>query len=300
MRTLQIDKRIFNVPASWRDLDPDQLIKVAELADKGLTNHEFRIALLRILTGITVIQKKEIVIDQVTYYYFRHGITSEFLISEIDIAFITSIFDFMFRKDTPDTEADKYTLQYKEVRNLVPELKTPIGLLHGPADGLSNILLSEYIHAETAWSNFRKTGKYHFAVRLFAILYRPEALGIDRNSPDYKGDMREPFNDFLLPARTAALMGVSKGSIAIVVMWYEACRDFINKKWPEVFEGGSDVSEKTDAFTGFMKMVNSLASNDVTKSNEVRQSYLYDVLFTLQSIILQDKQMKASMKTKKR
>lgn len=299
MRTLQIDKRVFNVPASWRDLDPDQLIKIAELADKGLSHHEFRISLLRILIGIAVLKKPEIVIDGVTYYYFRHGITSEFLISEIDINFITSIFDFMFRKQTPDTPQDTYALHYREVRNLVPEIKTAIGTLHGPADGLSNILLSEYIHAETAWSNFRKSGKFHFAVRLFAILYRPEAAGINTKSPDYKGDRREPFNDFLLSDRTAALINTNRGSIAIVVLWYEACREFINSKWPEVFEGGTEPAEKTDAFTGFMKMVNSLADNDVTKNNEVRQSYLYDVMFTLQSIMIQDRKMKKNIKNKK-
>ena len=299
MRTLQIDKRIFSVPASWRDLNPDQLTAVAGLADKGLSNHEFRIALLKILMGLTISQKKEMVIDNVNYYYFRHGLTNEFLISEIDILFITSAFDFMFHCKKSDTEDAVYTLHFREVRNLLPQIETRIGTLYGPADGLSNILLSEYIHAETAWSNFRKSGKYHFAVRLFAILYRPESKEADINSPLFNGDRREPFNDFLLHTRTADLMVTNKGTIAVVVMWYEACREFINRKWPEVFDGGSEPEEKTDAFTGFMKMVNSLANNDVTKNNEVRQSYLYDVMFTLQSIVVQDRKMKASIKNKK-
>jgi hypothetical protein len=299
MRSLQIDKYSFNVPASWRDLEPAQLAKVADLSDKNLSIHEFRIALLKILMGITVSKKKEFVIHNVTYYYFNHGITHEFLISEIDIAFITSAFDFMFQKTAKDESDDVYTLHYNEVRNLLPAINTPIGLMYGPCDGLSNLLLSEYIHAETAWGNFRKTGKYHFAVRLFAILYRPEAKGTDTSSPNFTGDRREAFNDFLLAERTGALMATERGNVAIVVMWYEACREFINRKWPEVFEGGTQTTEKTDPFTGFMKMVNSLANNDVTQVEKVRQAYLYDVMFTLQSLIVQTREMKESIKTKR-
>lgn len=298
MRTLQIDKRYFTVPASWRDLDADQLVRVAELADKGLSNHEFRIALLRILMGLNVSPRREVVIDKINYFYFRHGLTNEFLISEIDIAFITSAFDFMFHCKKSETEEAVYTLHYREVRNLMPETETRIGMLYGPADGLSNILLSEYIDAETAWSNFRKTGKYHFAIRLFAILYRPEAKDVDMQSPDYKGDRREPYNNFLLNTRTADLMQTGKGVIAVALLWYEACREFIIRKWPEVFEGGT-TAEKTDAFTGFMRLVNSLASNDVTRTEQVRQSYLYDVMFTLQSIILHDRKLKETIKTPK-
>ncbi len=300
MRTLQIDKRVFTLPASWSEMDADQILAVGELAEKGLSNYEFRIALLRMLTGITVLQKKEIVIDEETYYYFRHGITTQSLISETDIAFIASAFDFMFRKKTTETDETVYLLQYKEIRNLVPEIKTDIGKLYGPADALSNLKTSEYIHAETARYNFLKTGKYHFAVRLFAILYRPEAPGVDITSPDYTGDRREAFNDFLLGERTAALMNTPKGCISIVVMWYEACRDFMEVKWPEVFENVEGTAEKTDPFTGFMRLVNSMANNDVTKSDQVRQTYIYDTMFALQAILIQDRKMKDALKTPKR
>jgi hypothetical protein len=205
----------------------------------------------------------------------------------------------MFRKKTEDKDEDVYQLQYKEIRNLVPELKTCLGKLYGPADALSNLTTAEYIDAETARHNFLKTGKYHFAVRLFAILYRPEAKGIDITSPEYTGDRRETYNNYLLPDRTAALMNTKKGNVSIVCMWYEACRDFFEVKWPEVFDGGSTSTEKTDPFTGFMKLVNSLADNDVTKSEKVRQAYIYDTMFALQALMIQDRKLKEAAKKKK-
>ncbi|HNW55247.1 MAG TPA: hypothetical protein PKN21_13305, partial [Bacteroidales bacterium] len=62
-------------------------------------------------------------------------------------------------------------------------------------------------------------------------------------------------------------------------------------KWPEVYEGEQS-SEKVDAFTGFMRLVSSLADNDVTKAEAVRETYLYDTLFTLQGMAKQYKKMK--------
>ena len=41
-----------------------------------------------------------------------------------------------------------------------------------------------------------------------------------------------------------------------------------------------------------MKQVNSLSENDVTRLDKVRQSYLYEVMFTLQAIIVENNKLK--------
>jgi hypothetical protein len=44
-----------------------------------------------------------------------------------------------------------------------------------------------------------------------------------------------------------------------------------------------------------MRMVTSLAGNDVTRTETVRQSYLYDIMFTLQALAIENKRLKENL-----
>ena len=46
-----------------------------------------------------------------------------------------------------------------------------------------------------------------------------------------------------------------------------------------------------------MKMVTSLANNDVTRTEKVRQSYLYDIMFTLQALAVENKRLNENTKS---
>ena len=305
MKNLQIDNSQFHIPTAWADLSTDQFLHVAELATTIMSRAEWHVAMLLRVTGLRVLHKCELKLSDETYFYLRHGITKEFLLRDKDMRFVTETFNFMFEKVEPtepeastssasDTD-EAYRLNFNCIHNRVGEIPSPYGLLHGPADGLSNILYSEYIHAETAWDKFKRTGKYIFAVRLAAILFRPQDESYNANSVNCSGDPRETFNDFLLDARMNKLITVERRYINAVLMYYEGCRRFVRSKWPEVFNESSSASGSTarvDVFTEFMKQVNSLSENDVTRLDKVRQSYLYEVMFTLQAIIVENNKLK--------
>lgn len=294
MHTLKIDSHIFQLPENWNELTPDQFLTVASLSEKSLSLAKFQLTLLTSFTGLRVLQKKEIYLNKQYYYYLAHGFTKEFLVSSEQLALICQWFDFMLLP--VDEQKTAYTVNFSSVVNLIPVVPASYGLLYAPADGLSNLLYAEYIHAETAFDAFKRTGRWNYALRLAAILYRPRKDNFNPEIPEYDGDPREIFNDFFITERAKKLEALDTKYITAIVMWYSSCREFIHRKWPEPFESGSP-SEPVDAFTGFMKLVTSLASNDVTKSNEVRQSYLYDIMFTLQALSLENKRIKELSKT---
>jgi len=295
MHTLTIDSHVFAIPENWKELTADQFLTVASLSEKKMSLARFQLTLFTSFTKLRVLRKKEIYLNRHYYYYLAHGITREFLVSSEQLALICQWFDFMLLP--VDGQKTAFTINYTGIVNLVPVIPAPFGLLYGPSDGLSNLLCSEYIHAETAFDAFKRTGRWQYALRLAAILYRPEKTNFNPDSPDYNGDPREAFNDFLVPDRCKKLESLDTKYISAVLMWYSACRDWIRKTWPEPFEADS-ASAAVDAFTGFMKMVTSLANNNVTRSDLVRQSYLYDIMFTLQALSVENKRIRESLKNK--
>ena len=292
MHTLQIDNHSFSLPGEWKELSGEQFLKVASLCESRMSLAKFRLMLFTSFTGLRVLPKKEIYLNKQYYFYLAHGISREFLVASTELFQICKCFDFMLQP--VDEASTSYRVNFTSIVNLVPVMPAPYAILHGPADGLSNLIYAEYIHAETAYDSFIRTGKWKHALRLVAILYRPEVRNLNLNSPEYNGDKREPFNDFFVADRALSLKSVGSEYITAVVMWYAACRNWIISRWPEPFES-SGPSEKTDVFTGFMRMVTSLAGNDVTRTEKVRQSYLYDIMFTLQALAIENKRLKENL-----
>jgi hypothetical protein len=294
MHTLKIDNHSFTLPGAWNELTGEQFLLVAALCESRMSLAKFRLTLFTSFTDLRVLPKKEVYLNRQYYFYLAHGITREFLIASTELFQICTCFDFMLQP--VDEARTSYKVNYTCIANLLPSFPAPYAILHGPADGLSNLVYAEYIHAETAYDAFLRTGKWEHALRLAAILYRPEVKNLNLNSPEYNGDCREPFNDFFVSGRALKLRAVDSKYITAVLMWYAACRSWIIKRWPEPFEESGPV-EKTDVFTGFMKMVTSLANNDVTRTEKVRQSYLYDIMFTLQALAVENKRLNENTKS---
>jgi hypothetical protein len=294
---LTIDDVKFILPQRWSDISQEQYLQVAKLSTRELSLAEFRVLMLMAVTGMRVARKHHVLIDGKEYFYLQHGLTHEFLVSAGQLLAICQSFDFMFRKEGMPDEEPVYTLQFSGVKQLIPEIQSPYGLLYGPADGLSNLTMAEYIKTETAYSEWIRSHKLHHALQIMAVLWRPGKKGYNPDT-DTTGDRREAYNPFTVDANAGRLAAMPREYANGVLMWYESCQRFIRDKWPEIYEGEQS-KEKVDAFTGFMRLVTSLADNDVTKAEAVRAAYLYDTLFSLQSMAKQYKKMKEQTKTAK-
>lgn len=286
MQTLRIDNELFYMPSSWNELTGQQLLKIAELSSSGSTLQYFFTHLLLTITDLIPERQNEVEKSGEMLFWFKNG-SKRYLISASDFVFISQKLQFLFTKKTEEG-IDKYYLDSSLTKQLIPSIKIGNKEYFGPADALTNLIFEEYIHTETFLARFRQTKKEEYLHKLIAVLYRPGS-GIQRNSPNYKGDLREPFNDYLTDHYSRNMTRLPDAMKEAILIFYSGCKEFIVKKFKEAFYGKAS---SEDIFENFMGMVNNLADSDVTKNDQIRKAWLYDVMKTLQELSIQAEKLK--------
>lgn len=293
MFPLKINNDTYQCPSSWNELAGDQLLRIAELSPLHLPPAEFKISLLRSLFGLETMKVKEKVIKGEICFLFKHGRKNIYIISALDISFIIQKFDFLFqiKKDTGGNNT--YTLRSRLTKNLIPEIKIGSEKFYGPSDGLTNLIFQEYIHTETLISKFNSTGDIAFLDKLIAVLYRPQSKDYNPDDANFSGDRREPFNDFIIDARASAVSKIDNTLKHAILMFYMGCTNHIQFLFKEVFTGNhGSADESKNTFKNMMKLVTALTNNDVTKNEQVRKTYLYEVMIALQEMKIQSDKVK--------
>lgn len=252
------------------------------------------------VAGLKAIQKPELNPGEDPDFIFRRN-SETFLISASDLSFAANIFNFLFKTEK-DKKGEETKYLYSRLNvNLLKSFKHKGVEYIGPADALTNCLFAEYIHTETSYVDYCRTREPMHLQKIMAVLYRPADPKNKPDSIDYTGDCREKFNDFLISERAAIFTDVHPRIKNMIYLFYSGCHNYIHASYPDVFSGGGSSSPKKQAetFTGFMKLVNALANNDVTKNEQIRQSYLWEVLVTLNELAQQRIEMEDKLKNKK-
>lgn len=186
MHTLKIDNIIFTLPSSWNELNRQQLLHLARLNSQDIDLTRLRVLLLILFTGLKLVPGK----GTNNLYEFAYR-RRRFILSNYDINFASEKLLALFKP--VDEEKKQYVPDIRLTKNLIPSFRIRLTRFYGPADGLSNITLKEYIHAETYYEQMMLTGGENKPLDLLiAVLYRP-----GKKSP---GDNREPFDDYRINA----------------------------------------------------------------------------------------------------
>jgi len=164
---------------------------------------------------------------------------------------------------------------------------------YGPSDKLFNITLSEFIHAETNLGRYLKTREIGYLDKLIAILYRPK--GNDPNATDFNGDIRQPFNDHRIDYHARKVHKLMMNVKLSILYFYQGCQQWYQRQFPHVFSPGK---KKADNNLGFLNLVDALTGGDVSKTDEIRQSYLMDVMVHLERSAIEYEEMEAKLKKK--
>jgi hypothetical protein len=292
MKTLIIDTTSYILPSAWDEMQTKHLLRLAQLSMEIHDLNELRLQMFLCFTGLKVLRKKEHEVGTAKCFYFYHDDKNVFLVKADDIAYHLDALDFLFRSEKKEKEGIvkiEYYIDPKLTKNPFPELTVNDKKYYGPADALTNLTLTEYIHAETNFSMYRKLKKDQYLHNLIAILYRPKDKKASIDKPDFKGDMREPFNDFVFENRAPLFDALSPEQKEVILFYYDGSRSFLNKLFPEVFTVSASGTKKSNPFDQFMNLVNLMTDHDVTKKDKVRESFLYDVLDTLNSMVLNAK-----------
>ena len=301
MFTVKINNDTFQCPSIWNELSAVQLLRIAELSRLHLNHFEFKTLMLPYLLGLQAMTIEERILEGETCFFFKEGKKNIYILAAVDISYIIQKFDFLFKiskEKSTDTAVSEplevYALHSRLTKSIIPYITVAGTKFYGPADGLSNILFQEYIHTETFMSKYSDTGDITFLDKIIAVLYRPQVDNYDPENIFYQGDRRELFNDFIINKRAALISKVDINLKYAIYLFYTGCINHIQKLFKEVFTATSNQEPATrnNTFLSMMKLVTALTQNDVTKNEQVRKTYLYEVMITLQEMMIQRSKMK--------
>lgn len=296
MRELKLNNDIFLLPENWNEISANDLLSIAHLLIITKNPVDFKTKLFLRITGLQVCRVAEHVIDEKCYIMLKKG-DKRYMVSTTDLSFVIDVLDFLFLKVTDKDGNIDYLVDSKIIKNLLPVIQHDFIKYYGPADALTNILFEEYIFCETYYQNYIKTNKESDLDMLIAVMYRKKDATADKISTHFRGDLREPFNSFLIEANAKKLKSLNAAEKKAIYLFYYGCRSYIIKKFDIVFNSKKETAaDNVSTFESMMKLVNALSQNDVTKNEQVRKSMLYEVLITLQEIALQNKRLEESLK----
>lgn len=299
MVKVQINSDHYLIPEKWDELTTDQLLKIAEYVNSQLPFNEFRIKLMMFFLGLHCMRIEERTIKGEVCFFFRQGKKNIYALSAIDLSCLLSRIDFIFKISKADDDSNQKVVHSHLCRQLIPAIKVSGTEYIGPASSLTNLLFHEYIFTETYFYKFSETKEIKYADLLIAVLYR-ENSGKNENDADYNGDPRIQFNDFHLDARAEKIAKLDPAFKTAILFFYDGCRNYLRVKFKEVFESSSGKNQKVDPFANFMKLVTTLTNNDITKNDQVRKSYLYEVMIALQEMVIQNNKQKEELEKLKK
>lgn len=143
-------------------------------------------------------------------------------------------------------------------KNHFPELKG----LKGPDDGLTNFTFEQFLGQAEQYNYSIAQGNYHHIDDLINVMY------------NYNGSDKDFEKLKKLPEEIKLA----------VYIFYQGCSWFIKKKFKAAFSGGTESKAQPDGLE-FVRLVNSLNLNDVSKNEAIKQTNLYEALTYLTTLI---------------
>lgn len=185
-------------------------------------------------------------------------------------------------------------------KQLLPQLPCGDITVYGPKSELENLVFVEFDFAERELYLWCKTPEdINLLYRFMACLYRPAKKGYDmvRNEA---GDVRELFNDNLLPYLSAQLQDAIPLNVAqAVLLWYKGCRALLMERFPAVFQHGP-VSTEEDQIPSYFPLMRSIAKEGTYGNfDSVERMLMYNALHEMDCCIADYNRMQEKMEDMK-
>lgn len=254
MRTLTLDKKNYAVPGDWNELTSEQLVFLALILRKQSTAQEVKLKLLLFVLNARIRRYNQakgeafaVSIQRDTYY-----------LSPEQFAALASVFDFLFS----EAENGQVQLDIQLTRNPWPLYLSKSMALAGPDDALTNISYGQFIMLQS-WQQQMKHDYGGSLDNFLSVIWKDSVFTTSEDG-------------------AAVWLRDVDPNVKTVMFWYYlGSMRFIQAKFPRAFPE-SEGSECGDIFDGQMRLVDEMASGDVTKKELVKSSLLYDALYTLE------------------
>ena len=288
MNTIQIDSHTITLPSEWKEVTPEQLLKLCYL--KGLIDSPYELLTqwLYAISGLNPAQKDRFIKPnmQVAYWYTLGK--AEVLINEDDVSALARSLEWVFDVvENENTDSDEPTLVYRFAPKLWANPFPVLHGLHGPADGLTNCIYSEYADAEVHFFKYVETREEQQLDLLIATLWRPAQNGLKVDSMEYKGDLRSEYNTFYTPQIAKGVAKWTDMHKQAILLFYLSMRWYLAQNFDLVFETDESApasTAKPDVFQFHLTLTHHLSKQTVTDREKVRAQLLYDVMDELQTM----------------
>ena len=250
MRKLQLNDDVFLLPGEWNELTTEQLLHLIKLVGKKLSAEEIKLKMLLKILKARVHSYNGA--DGKMLFVVKTE-KKKYELSEEELYSITAIFDYLFIE-----ENGAISINPLITKNPFPVLKVNYEILEGAGEGLQDTTYERFIFLMT-WFN--------------QMLTEPERIN-DFIAVLYKSD-----DEKVKPKHFGKLPQEVKTALT---WYYLGCLAFMAEKFPITFSGTGGSSSGRSVFENQMRVVDALSGNDLTKKQIVKDSLLYDALFTLE------------------
>lgn len=267
MRKITIKGKNYFVPGDWNEMTAEQLCFLAVILTQRCTIQEAKVKMLLFCMGA-----------RIRGYYRETGVGYAVSLPDLNVNLtpeqltsLSSVYDFLF------CETDKgFDLDIQLTRNPFPAYHLKDRTLTGPEDGLTNVSYGQFIMLQS-WQQQMKNDFNTALDNFLSVIWKDGNFSISEDGPvDLIKEVDRP--------------------VKTVMLWFFlGSMRFIQEKFSRVFPGTGD-SDGGDIFDIQQRIVDEMASGDVTKKEQVKHCLLYDALYTLEMAIERDEKMKQKNK----
>lgn len=255
MKRITIHDSSYEVPGSWDDLTREQLHTLVKLTFReGLSTVELQLKFFLHCVGGSVRMNVSSGLFTIKTCKSKHALFADELTS------LLTAFDWLYRSN----EKGEHEISPKMIINHHKRIRSGRRYLYGPGDALDDITYDQFVWLQT-WQSMVKDDSSALD-ELVNVIYKTKS-----GDQDVKNVSR--------------LSQVVKTSI---LWYYLGTLQFLEGRFPNVFTAGGESSDSV--FDSQQKIIDSLADGDVTKKMQVRNSLLYDALYSMEMAAIRMKE----------
>lgn len=262
MKQITINHHNYYVPSSWDAMTQKELLALAKICRTAKTTMEIQLKFFLACVRGRVMSQVSGGVYILKIQRQRHVLFSD------ELTAITSVFNFLFEPD--DNGAPQ--LMPKLTTNHFKEIEVGLRKLTGPGDALDNITYNQFIWLQT----------YHSVLTDDKPETLDELISVIYNTNNQKSTLKY-------------VARIDRDIKTVILWYYLGTLSFLAQQFPHALSGGGG-SSVTNVFDHQQRILDSLAEGDVTKKDKVRQSLLYDALYTMDEAAKRMKEMEKQHK----
>lgn len=249
MNTIRLDNIKQKFPENWNECTLSQLLGI------------YSLLLPNTIIGPKSLAKTIVVLKLINarFYRFRFLRKFEKLPKHMIIQVFFPIVEKLLEKNTlTEFKLKHFRVWFKKY--------------YAPADGLANITIEEFRFLDPMYVNYKKTGETHWLDGIVGILYRKKREDYNPTSVDYKGDIREDFNEHQIIRNSKIASKLSLEKRQLIFLTYEGCRNEIIDSCSNLFN--SEESQEKGRNSGYGGLITELAGDKFGDYNQTCKTNL--------------------------